>query len=92
MGPLQLMQRLPRPAHERLPPRLVEIAIGLELLCQLSQQLLLVGRQRPWSIPQAAAQKGLKGLAASLKVAKTTIRFELQPLLQGPQPDLKAQD
>ena len=43
-------------------------------------------------LAQAAAQKGLEGLAPALQIAETVISLQLQPLLQGTQPGLKAQE
>ena len=92
MGPLQFMQGLPGTTHQRLPAGLREIGVGLKLLSQLRQQLLLMGGQGPGCLPQAAAEEGLKGLTPPLQVAEATIGLQLQPLLEGPQPGWKAQD
>ena len=92
MGSLQLMQRLTGAAHQSLTAGLAQLSVGIELFRELAEQLLLVRRQGLRHLAQAAAQKGLEGLTPALQVAKTMISLKLQPLLQGPQPGLKAQE
>jgi hypothetical protein len=92
MGPLQLVQRLTGAAHQGLTAGLAQLPISIELFGELAQQLQLMRRQDLGHLAQAAAQKGLKGLTPALQIAEPMISLKLQPLLQGPQPGLKAQE
>jgi len=92
VGSLQLIQRLTGATHQGLTAGLAQLAVGIKLFGELAQQLLLVRGQGLRRLAQAAAQKGLKGLTPALQIAEPMISLKLQPLLQGPQPGLKAQE
>ena len=92
MGSLELMQGLTGAADQGLPASLAELPVALKLFGELVQPLLLMRRQRMRHLAQGAAQKGLKGFTPALQIAEPMISLKLQPLLQGPQPGLKAQE
>jgi hypothetical protein len=85
------MQQLAAAAHQALTPGEGLVAIDLKRIGQLLQGLLLLRRQDQGRLAQLARQKGAEALATALQIGKTALGFEMQSLLQRPQPGLKRQ-
>jgi hypothetical protein len=90
VGLVNGVQALPALAHQALAPRQAQTAIPLEGLGKLPEALHLLGWQRRfWTLVKMAGQKAAEAFLAAFEIAKAAIGFQLQRLLQGPQPTLQ---
>ena len=85
----QLLQRLAALAHQVLAALQGEVVVVAEMRAQGLQPLPLVRPQACGRLAQAGGKKVTEALSPPLHIAKAAIHFQLQSLLQAPQPVLQ---